>query len=88
MMLTDPNMVRWSERVKAGKATIDGVPIADKKQARKWGRELADVRAAITVDAINMAIAAKCSAAFVFLCMMPALNVKRDEGSATAAWIN
>jgi creatinine amidohydrolase/Fe(II)-dependent formamide hydrolase-like protein len=59
MMLTAPEMVRWSERVKAGKATIDGVSITDKKKVLEWGRELAEVRAGITVDAINKAIAGK-----------------------------
>ncbi len=43
IMVNYPEMVRWSARVKAGKATIDGVSIADKAQAAKWGRELADV---------------------------------------------
>ena len=59
IMLTAPEMIRWSERVKAGKATIDGVSITDKKQVLEWGRELADVRAGITVDAINKAIAGR-----------------------------
>jgi len=57
MMLTAPEMVRWSERVRAGKATIDGVSIADKDKAVQWGRELAEVRAALTVDAIRKAVA-------------------------------
>ena len=57
IMLTAPEMVRWSERVKAGKATIDGVSITDTRKVLEWGRALADVRAAITVDAINAAIA-------------------------------
>ncbi len=56
IMINYPEMVRWSERVKAGKATINGVSIADKAQAVKWGRELAEVRATITVDAIKKAI--------------------------------
>jgi creatinine amidohydrolase len=58
IMVNYPEMVRWSARVKAGKATIDGVSIADKAQAVKWGKELADVRASITVDAIHKALAA------------------------------
>jgi creatinine amidohydrolase/Fe(II)-dependent formamide hydrolase-like protein len=58
MMLTDPNMVRWSERVKAGKATIDGVPLTDKKQVLAWGHELLDYRAGVTAEAITKAIAA------------------------------
>jgi creatinine amidohydrolase/Fe(II)-dependent formamide hydrolase-like protein len=59
MMLTDPDMVRWRERVKAGKATIDGVSIADKEVALRWGRKLVDYRAAVTVDAIVQAMAAR-----------------------------
>jgi creatinine amidohydrolase/Fe(II)-dependent formamide hydrolase-like protein len=58
IMINYPEMVRWSARVKAGKATIDGVSIVDKEQTVKWGRELADVRASITVDAIRKAVAA------------------------------
>lgn len=59
MMLTDPNTVRWEERVKAGKATIDGVSIADKEKALQWGRELLEYRSTVTVEAITKAIAAK-----------------------------
>ena len=33
MMVTDPESVRWEGRVKAGKATINGVSIADKAKA-------------------------------------------------------
>jgi creatinine amidohydrolase/Fe(II)-dependent formamide hydrolase-like protein len=59
MMLADPQTVRWQERVKAGKATIDGVSIAGKQQALSWGRELLEYRASVTADAIRKAIAAK-----------------------------
>ena len=38
MMLTDPKSVRWDERVKAGKATINGVSIADKDQVARMGQ--------------------------------------------------
>ncbi len=48
MMLTDPATVRWEERVKAGKATIDGVSIAGKQQALSWGRELLEHQASVT----------------------------------------
>jgi len=58
MMLTDPRNVRWQERVKIGKATIDGVSLVDKKKALEWGRELLDYRASVTVAAINQAVAA------------------------------
>lgn len=59
MMATDPNAVRWAERVKAGKATIDGVSIADKEQALQWSKEIVAFRAEMTATAIQKAIAAK-----------------------------
>lgn len=59
MMLVDPNSVRWEERVKATKATIDGVSIADKEKALQWGRELLEYRSTVTAEAITKAIAAK-----------------------------
>ena len=37
MMLTDPKSVRWEERVKAGKATINGVSIADRNKVTRMG---------------------------------------------------
>lgn len=57
MMLSDPESVRWKERVKLGKASIDGVSIADLAQAQAWGRELVDYRTRVTVDAIRKALA-------------------------------
>jgi creatinine amidohydrolase/Fe(II)-dependent formamide hydrolase-like protein len=57
LMQTDPALVRWGERVKADKATIDGVSIADKAKALAWGRELVAVRADMTVAAIKKALA-------------------------------
>jgi creatinine amidohydrolase/Fe(II)-dependent formamide hydrolase-like protein len=59
MMLADPQSVRWNARVKAGKATIDGVSIADKDQALQWGRELLEYRASVTADAIKKALGTK-----------------------------
>lgn len=59
MMLTDPKSVRWQERVKAGKATIDGVSIANKEETLQWGKKLVDYRATVTAQAITQAIAAK-----------------------------
>ena len=59
MMVTDPNSVRWEQRVKAGKATIDGVSIADKNKALELGRKIVEMRATVTVDAIKKAIASK-----------------------------
>jgi creatinine amidohydrolase len=59
MMLTDPKSVRWEERAKAGKATINGVSIADKTKALEWARAIVEARANRTVDLIKKAIAAK-----------------------------
>lgn len=59
MMVTDPESVRWSARVKAGKATINGVSIADKDKALEIGRKIVDMRATNTAEAIRKAIASK-----------------------------
>ena len=57
MLVADPRSVRHAERVKAGKATIDGVSIADRKKAEALGREIIDYRAGLTVEAIRKSIA-------------------------------
>jgi creatinine amidohydrolase len=57
MMVNDANAVRWDARVKAGKATIDGVSIADKAKALEIGRKLVEMRATTTAAAIQKAIA-------------------------------
>jgi creatinine amidohydrolase len=59
MMLTDPNSVRWEARVKAKKATINGVDISNLNRSREWARAIVDARAARTVDLIKQAIAEK-----------------------------
>jgi creatinine amidohydrolase/Fe(II)-dependent formamide hydrolase-like protein len=59
MMVADPAAVRWEQRVKLGKATIDGVSIADKDRALQMGREIVEFRANLTADAIRKAIAAQ-----------------------------
>lgn len=56
MMLADPDSVRWEQRVKAGKATIDGVSIADRERALEIGRKIVEFRATTTADAIRKAI--------------------------------
>jgi creatinine amidohydrolase/Fe(II)-dependent formamide hydrolase-like protein len=55
MMVTDPQSVRWEARVKAGKATIDGVSIADLDKALAIGKEIVAFRAKVTADAIRKA---------------------------------
>ena len=59
MFATDPKTVRYDERVKADKATINGVSIADRAKATALAREIVEFRATTTVDAINKAIANK-----------------------------
>lgn len=57
MFIDDPNSIRYDQRLAAGKATINGVSLADRAQAMRWAREIVDFRAARTVEAINKAIA-------------------------------
>ena len=59
MFIDDPNSVRFNERVKAGKATINGVNVADKAKNTALAKQIVEFRAAKTVEAINKAIAAK-----------------------------
>jgi creatinine amidohydrolase len=59
MFITDPNSVRWEQRVKAGKATINGVSIADKAKNLELAKKIVDMRATNTVAAIQKALAAK-----------------------------
>lgn len=59
MMVTDPDSVRWAARVKAKKATINGVSIADKAKTLEIGRKIVEMRATNTVAAIKKAIANK-----------------------------
>lgn len=59
MMLTDPRSVRWDERVKAGKATINGVSIENKERALALAQQIVDARAERTVTLIKKAIATK-----------------------------
>ena len=59
MFATDPRSVRWEERVKAGKASIDGVSIADRKKNLELARQIVEFRKTTTIDAIKKAIANK-----------------------------
>jgi creatinine amidohydrolase len=59
MFVTDPKSVRWEERVKAGKATINGVSIADKAKTLEIGKKIVEMRATNTANAIKAAIANK-----------------------------
>lgn len=59
MFMTDPHSIRWEQRVKAGKATIDGVSLADRTKNLELGRKIVEMRAANTVAAIRKALAAR-----------------------------
>ncbi len=53
MMVTDPEAVRYDQRVAAGHATINGVSIHPKEDAVELGRKLMDFRVERTVEAIR-----------------------------------
>jgi hypothetical protein len=59
MFMADPKSIRYEERVKAGKATINGVSLADRKKNLEIGRAIVEYRATVTADAIRKAIASK-----------------------------
>src|SRR4051812_2799335 len=59
MFMTDPKSIRWEERVKIGKASIEGVSLADRKTNEELGRQIVEFRATTTVEAIRKAIANK-----------------------------
>ena len=56
MMTVDPTVVRYDQRVKAGKATINGVSIAPKEQSIEVGKKLMQFRVDVTVKAIHAAL--------------------------------
>ena len=59
IMVADPKAVRTDERIKIGKATIDGVSIADKAKAIEIGKKIVEMRATKTVEAIRKKIDSK-----------------------------
>jgi creatinine amidohydrolase len=59
MYATDPRSVRYEERVKANKTTINGFSLADKKKNAELAKEIIAFRAENTVEAIQKAIANK-----------------------------
>ena len=59
MMTVDPTTVRWDQRVKAGKASINGLSIADKAKTIETGKKLLQFRVDTTVEAIRAARAGK-----------------------------
>lgn len=61
MMTVDPTVVRYDQRVKAGKATINGVSIAPKEQSIEVGKKLMQFRVDVTVKAIRAALSSGAS---------------------------
>ena len=59
MFVDDPNSVRYDARVKAGKATINGVDLSNKAKNAEWAKQIVAFRAEKTIEAINKAIANK-----------------------------
>lgn len=59
MFAADPRSVRYEERLKIGKASINGVSITDRERNLALAREIIDFRTTVTVDAIRKAIANK-----------------------------
>jgi creatinine amidohydrolase len=59
MFIDDPNSVRYDARVKANKATIDGVSLTDRAKITAAAKQVVEFRATKTVEAIKKAIAAK-----------------------------
>lgn len=58
MMTVDPSVVRLDQRLAAGNAIINGVPLTPLYKTLQVGHKLIEFRTAVTVDAIRKAIAA------------------------------
>ena len=59
MFIDDPNSVRYDARVKAGKASINGVDVSNKAKNTEWAKQIVAFRTEKTIEAINKAIANK-----------------------------
>lgn len=59
MFITDPSSIRYEQRVKAGKTTINGVDLKDKAKNTEIAKSIVEFRATQTVAAIQKAIANK-----------------------------
>jgi creatinine amidohydrolase/Fe(II)-dependent formamide hydrolase-like protein len=56
MMAFDPKTVRYDQRVKAGKATINGVSIEPKEKTIEMGKKIVEFRANVAVEAIKKVV--------------------------------
>ncbi|MGQ0732390.1 MAG: creatininase family protein [Acidobacteriota bacterium] len=59
MFITDPKSVRFDERVKAGKAAINGVDLSNRAKSTELAKKVVEFRAEQTANAIKKAIAHK-----------------------------
>src|SRR5262245_21324928 len=59
MFNTDPNSIRYEQRVKAGKASINGVDLSNRAKSAELAKKIVDYRATVAADAIRKAIANK-----------------------------
>ena len=57
MMLADPRIVRYDERLKAGKATINGIRIEPRDKTIEMGKKIVEFRANVAVEAVKKATA-------------------------------
>ena len=58
MFAADPKSIRYDERVKAKKASINGVDLSDRKKTTEIAKAIVDFRSTYTADAIKKAIEA------------------------------
>lgn len=59
MFIDDPDSVRFTERVKSGKATINGVDLSSRAANTERAKKIVEFRANVTVEAIKKVIANK-----------------------------
>ena len=57
MFIDDPAAIRFDDRVKIGKATINGADVSNRSRNTELAKKIVEFRAAVTVDAIKKAIA-------------------------------
>jgi creatinine amidohydrolase len=61
ILLDDPRHVRFEERVRAGKASINGISLVPLEKSLWHGRQLVDYRTALTVEGMRRALAGTAS---------------------------
>lgn len=59
MFIDDPRSIKYDERVKLGRARINGIDISDRAKATALARKIVDFRTQSTIDAMQKTIANK-----------------------------